>query len=422
MSGMNADQQFTRTLRQENILIWGMSVSNVIAIGCLFHSFTLFLRPLNEAFGWTATQMTGAFTLGLFTADLIAIPVGHWVDRKGGHLVMALGAALAAVLLALWSRIDSLWHFYALWIAMGFATGSTLGTTSSAVITANVKDFRRGITVLAIFSGLSSTVVVPVVSVLMAWYGWRTALIGLALMQFFGPACINAILLRGTIGSRTLEFAQRKELRARGEPTNVGSLAISPLRTALALPAFWFIAIAASIHWFSIFAMNVHFMPLLHERGIGVQLAVLVFSLTGPAAVAARMLMHFAGKNSSARLQGRICFPIFAFAVLMLIVVAPLGTPWLIAYALIYGASGGVLMVVRQTVLVEIFGLRGYGAISGAMTTVAILPRTGAPFVAALLRDSFGSYEPVLWIFFVIASLGAVSFYVGTMQRNVADG
>ncbi len=418
---MSDVSQPTRTPQQENFLIWGMSASNVIAIGCLFHSFTLFLRPLNEAFGWSATQMTGAFTLGLFTADLIAIPVGQWVDRRGGHLVMSIGATLAAVLLALWSRIETLPQFYALWIAMGVATGCTLGTTSSAVITANVKDFRRGITILAIFSGLSSTVVVPVVSLLMAWYGWRTALIGLALMQFFGPACINAFLLRGTIGSRTVEFARRKQLRETGQPTNLGSLAFSPLRTAIRLPAFWFIAIAASVHWFTIFAMNVHFMPLLQERGIGVQMAVLVFSLTGPAAVAARILMHMAGNNSTARVQGRICFPIFAFAVLMLIFIAPLGTPWLIGYALLYGASGGVLMVVRQTVVVEIFGLRGYGAISGALTTVAILPRTGAPFIAALLRDSFGSYEPVLWILFCIACIGTVFFYLATMQRSPAD-
>lgn len=419
---MSVQSQQALTARQENILIWGVSISNVIAIGCLFHSFTLFLRPLNEAFGWTATQMAGAFTLGLITADLIAIPVGHWVDRRGGHVVMALGAAFAAFNLAMWSLVDSLVQFYILWLAMGVAIGCTLGTTSSAVLTANVRDFRRGITILAVFSGLSSTVVIPVVSLLMSWYGWRTALIGLAVMQFLGPACINAFLLRGTVGSRTAEFARRKELREKGLPTNVGSLAISPLRTAIRYPAFWFIAIAASVHWFTIFALNVHLMPLLHQRGIGVQFGVLIFSLTGPAAVAARFILLVMAPNSSARLQGRIFFPLFASAVLMLILIAPLGQNWLIAYAIIYGMSGGVLMVVRQTVIVEIFGKRGYGAISGALTTVALVPRTCAPLAVAVLADTFQSYQPVLWIVFGLVSAGAVSFYLGTMRAKMADG
>lgn len=400
------------------MLIWGIAVSNVIAIGCLFHSFTLFLKPMNEAFGWSATQMTLAFTLGLVMADLVSIPVGQWVDRHGAHFAMTAGAVLAAVLLALWSQIDSLWQFFALWIAMGLATGSTLGNSAAAVLTANVRDYRRGITILAIVSGLSSTTVVPVVSILMSWYGWRVAIAGLAIMQLLGPALINAFVLRGTVGSRTAEFAKRRELRAKGEPTNVGSLGMSPLRTAMRLPAFWFIAIAASVHWFTIFAMNVHFMPLLHQRGIETHLAVFVFSLTGPAAVAARILIHFLGPQSSARLQGRICFPVFAASILMLIFVAPLGTPFLVAYAIIFGMAGGVLMIVRQTVVAEIFGLRGYGAISGALTTVAIVPRTTAPVAVALLADTFGSYEPVLWIIFALVCTGVGFFYLATSARN----
>ena len=43
--------------RNENVLIFGMAISQVIAIGCLFHSFTLFLAPLQKEFGWTATQI-----------------------------------------------------------------------------------------------------------------------------------------------------------------------------------------------------------------------------------------------------------------------------------------------------------------------------------------------------------------------------
>lgn len=418
---MTATDQSPARKRSENALIIGLSISNVISIGCLFHSFTLFLRPMNEAFDWSATQMTGAFTLGLFTADLVAIPVGQWVDRRGGHLVMAFGATIASVLLIAWSYVDSLAGFYALWLALGIAIGCTLGNTSASIITANTTDYKRGLTLLSIVSGLSSTAVVPVVSVLMAYFGWRAALIGLAVMQFAGPALINAFLLRGTVGSRTEEFARRKSLRAAGEPTNVGSMATSPLRTAMRRPAFWLLTVAASIHWFTIFGLNVHFMPLLQQRGVGVQMAVLVFSLTGPAAVAARILLHVVDPKGSAKRQGRIFFPMFASSILLLILVAPLGTPYLILYAIFFGMSGGVLMIVRQTAVAEFFGLRGYGAISGAMTTVSSVPRTCAPLVVALMADSFGSYEPVLWVIFGLVLLATVAFYAASVGVDQSD-
>jgi MFS family permease len=403
--------------RNENVLIFGMAISQVIAIGCLFHSFTLFLAPLQKEFGWTATQMTGAFTLGLITADIIAIPLGQWVDRHGGHLIMSLGAAAAAVCLAAWTLVDSIIGFYVMWLCMGLCMGSTLGNTSAAIIAANVKDYRRGLTYLSIIAGFSSTIVVPVVSYLVAYYGWRAGVMGLAFMQFFGPACINAFLLRGTVGSRTAEYKRKQESLAAGRPSGLASGNISPLRTALRKPAFWLLAIAASVHWYAITAVNVHIMPLLQGWGVSLELAVLIFSLNGPSAVIGRLLLHIFDRGGSARRQGRLTFPVFAFGMLLLIFAAPTGTLGLFSFAIVFGMAAGVLMIVRQTAIAEIFGLRGYGAVSGALTTVSIIPRTCAPVTIAMMADSFGSYQPVLWFLFVLIVIGTIAFYIASSER-----
>jgi len=399
------------------MLIAGLSISQVIALGCMFHSFTLFLAPLQKEFGWTSTQMTGAFTLGLITADLIAIPVGQYVDKHGGRLVMSLGATLAAVCLAAWTLIDSIIGFYILWLFMGVAMGSTLGNTSAAIIAANVRDYRRGLTYLSIVAGLSSTVVIPIVSYLLANYGWRAAVSGLAIMQFLGPACINAYILRGSVGSRTLEYQRKLKSREEGRPSGLASNNISPLQTALRRPAFWLLAVAASVHWYTITALNVHIMPLLQGRGVSLDLAVLIFAINGPAAVLGRVLLHVFDRAGNARRHGRICFPIFAIGVLMLIYVAPLGKWGLISYAVVFGMAAGVLMIVRQTAIAEIFGLRGYGAVSGALSTVSIIPRTCAPVTISMMEARFGSYEPVIWFLFGLVVLGTIAFYLASRER-----
>jgi len=361
--------------------------------------------------------MTAAFTVGLFIADVIAIPVGQWVDRHGGHLVMSLGATLAAVNLAWWTQIETLAGFFLLWISMGVALGCTLGNTAAAVITANTRDYRRGLTLLSIVAGMSSTIVVPVVSILLTLYGWRVALVALALMQFFGPACINAWILRGTVGSRTAEYARRKAQREAGQiniqPTN----AVSPLRTAMRMPAFWALAIAASVHWFVITGMNVHIMPLLLQRGVSVEMAVLIFSINGPAAVVARIGLHVFDRNGTGCKQGRFFFPMFAIGMAMLVSVGYLGVAGLVVYSIVFGMAAGVLMIVRQTAIAEIFGLRGYGAISGALASVSILPRTCAPFVVALMAEAFGSYDPVIWVLTGMIVIGTIAFYYASRVR-----
>ncbi|HEY8579973.1 MAG TPA: MFS transporter, partial [Beijerinckiaceae bacterium] len=140
----------------DNVIIFGLAVGQILSFGVLFHSFSLFVKPMQAEFGWSVTEMTGAFTLGLFCADLAGIPVGYWIDRRGGHLVMSVGASLAAGLLLLWSQVDTLFEFYAIWVAIGFAQSMCLGNVTAAVVTANTRDFRRGLTWVAILSGLSS--------------------------------------------------------------------------------------------------------------------------------------------------------------------------------------------------------------------------------------------------------------------------
>jgi MFS family permease len=393
----------------DNILIFGMAIGQILTFGVLFHSFSLFVAPMQQEFGWTTTQITLAFTIGLFCADIFGIPVGHWVDRSGGRWAMAGGSTLAAVLLAVWSQVDSLWQFYAIWIALGFAQSTSLYNVAAAVVTANTNDYRRGLTWLAILTGLSSVAVVPVASLVISLWGWRSGLVALAVLQFVGPALIYFVVLRGTVGSRTAEYARRKAALAEGrQPSNAGG---SPLRSALRTPTFWLFAVAFSVHWFVITAMLIHLLPILASMSVPHQVAVMIFAFNGPAGVIGRLALYVLDPKASARKTGRIAFPMFGAGMLLLIFVAPLGLWGLLLFTIVYGMSAGVLMIVRQTAIVEAFGIRGYGAITGALTTVCILPRTMAPVTVAVMSDGFGSYQPVLWILFGLILAGCAAFW-----------
>lgn len=403
----------------DNVIIFGIAIGQILTFGILFHSFSLFVAPMQAEFGWTTTQITLAFTIGLFCADLFGIPVGHWVDRSGARWAMAGGSTFAAILLVVWSQVDSLWEFYAIWVALGLAQSLSLYNVAAAVVTANTHDYRRGLTWLAILTGLSSVAVVPFASLAIGAWGWRSGLIALAVVQILGPALIYFTVLRGTIGSRTLEYERRKVALSEGR---LPSAALdSPLRTAMLSPAFWLFAVAFSVHWFVITSMLIHMLPIIQQMGAPHQVAVAIFAFNGPAAVIGRLALYVLDPKASARKSGRIAFPMFGAGILLLIFVAPMGLWGLILFASIYGMSAGVLMVVRQTAIVEAFGIRGYGAITGALTTVCILPRTMAPVTVAMMLDSFGSYEPVLWILFGLIVLGSAAFWIalrGPQTRN----
>ena len=398
------DQPTSRAFAPNGPLIWGLTATQIMGWGNLYHCFPLYMQQMQAEFGWSMTESNISLTIGLVVADLIAIPVGHWVDRRGGHLIMTFGAALGAVLLVCWSQVQTLMGLYVIWACLGVAQGCSLGLVPASVVTANVRDFRRGLAYVSFFSSLASTIAIPLVSLLISAIGWRHSLMVQAGVQLLGPVCVNAVILRGTRGSRSSE---RGKPAAEREP--------SPVPRILRMSAFWFLALACSIHWFISMGLSMHILPLMQERGLSLQTAVTMMMINGPAAVAGRLMMFYLVPGSSGILTGRFMFPMFAAGTLLLTLASDFIS--FVAYAVIFGMSAGVLMIVRQTSVAEIFGTRGYGAISGALATVSIVPRTTGALAVAVMHDWFGSYGPVVWILFGLTVVGTAAFYLAVAAR-----
>jgi MFS family permease len=70
--------------------------------------------------------------------------------------------------------------------------------------------------------------------------------------------------------------------------------------------------------------------------------------------------------------------------------------------------SYGARTLARPSILAELFGSTHYGRISSVMAIFLTLAATAAPVGAGILYDHFGSYEPMLWIIFLLA-VAAVS-------------
>jgi sugar phosphate permease len=68
----------------------------------LGESFTVFLKPISESFGWDRAQVVSVYSLTWLAGGLTAPLVGRLFDRSGPRIVYALGLLLlgAAFLVA----------------------------------------------------------------------------------------------------------------------------------------------------------------------------------------------------------------------------------------------------------------------------------------------------------------------------------
>jgi MFS family permease len=383
------------------LLVVALAFGQVCSWGSIYYSFSLFVVPMETELGWSRTAINGAIGIGLLGSGLCAYPAGRWIDAHGGRALMSAGSAVATLLLAAWSRVESLPAFYVIWAGLGLAMAATLYEPVFAVLAHRFPiSYRARMTVLTLIAGFASTVFIPLTSLFIARLGWREALLALALVNLAISLPIHWIGLRGGRRS-TADPARAAEQRA-------ASRAI--VRRALGHPVFWCLLLCFTCYYATFSALTFHVIPLLIERAVPMATIIAAIALVGPAQVGGRLVVFALGRRVSTGAVGRAVVLGFPAAVLLLLAM-PNSVPVVFGFAALYGAANGIMTIVRGTAVPDLLWREGYGAINGALAMPATLAQAAAPFVAALVWSWSGGYQAVLWAILAGASLAALAFW-----------
>ena len=379
-------------------LVGALAVAQLVSWGSLFYSFALFVVPMEAELGWSRAELNGALSLGLVIAGLAALPVGSWIDRRGAWLVMTGGSLLGAAACLAWSGVDDVLFFYAIFAALGLAQAATLYEPAFAVITANLGTrARQGILYVTLLGGFAGTVFAPLTQWLIDSFGWREALLWLALGNVVLAAAVHAVVLRHT----------RTPVRSRAV-TGAGA---GPLRRALNSRAFWGLLLMVVCNSFAFTALVFHLIPLLRERAVPMGVIIAILTLVGPAQVAGRIVLLALGRRVRAVTVGLVPIVCLPLALLILLLLPPHAVI-LGVYAVLHGIGNGVLTIARGIIIPEILGIEGYATVSGALALPATLARAAGPLAAAAIWALAG-YDTVLALMLGLSAFGALAYLVG---------
>jgi predicted MFS family arabinose efflux permease len=341
-------------------------------------------------------------------AAAASYPVGKAIDQGHGRIIMSVGSLAAGVLFLAWSEVAALSFFFAIAAGLGALQAAVLYEPAFAVVARrNGGGARSAITALTLWGGFASTVFIPLVQFLLDLFGWRGALIGLGLINL---AC--AALYWMVIGDK-----QATAARAAAPLPQHDHVLSKALRT----PVFWMLALAFTAHAGAFTAFTFHLYALLLERGFSTHDIVIAMAVIGPAQVAGRIAISLVARDASIRRIGSIGvlgFPI-AFAVLA---IAPTKLAVVAAVAALYGASNGVLTIVRGLAVPEMMTTQGYGAVNGAMNTPAVVAKALAPLAAAALWSTSQSYAPVLIAIMAASLVLAFGFWAAAWISTRRQG
>jgi sugar phosphate permease len=86
----------------------------------LSESFTVFLKPISENFGWDRAQVVSIYSLTWLVSGLTAPLVGRLFDHSGPRIIYALGLLLLGAAFLIAGRAQSLWQFQ---LSIGLCVG-----------------------------------------------------------------------------------------------------------------------------------------------------------------------------------------------------------------------------------------------------------------------------------------------------------
>jgi MFS family permease len=388
--------------KRPSTILWVLSLGQLITWGLVYYTFPLFVVPMERELGWSRDQLYGALSAGLLVAGLCSIPVGAWIDRGHGRLLMTGGSLLAAALLVLWSRVQTLPMLYLVWIGLGACQSVTLYEPAFAVITRVYGPrYKQAILIMTFLGGLASTFGIPFAQLLVERISWRPTLevmaliilgVGLFIHLLFVPGPREAAVPIGD-GARATTGAPRE----------------SPLRAAVRLPAFWGLVVAFAGYGLAFSAMSFHLIPLLAERKVEMGVIMAIIALIGPMQVVGRVLLMAGQRHVTTVQLGAGIY--FAFPISMGMLAMGINDVYgLILFAIIYGVANGLLTILRGMAVPEFIGPEGYGVVSGALTMPTNVMRAAGPLMAAFAWSAAGSYTPVLWGLAAIMLVAACGF------------
>src|SRR6266513_5411477 len=156
----------------------------------LGESFTVFLKPISENFGWDRAQVVSVYSLTWLAGGLMAPVVGRLFDRYGPRTVYSLGLLLLGGAFLVASQAQYLWQFQ---LSVGLCVGigiAFIGNVPNSILLGRWFGRRLPTAMAVVYSAAGGGVLLllPTSQLLIDHFGWRGA------YQIFGGASLLLLL------------------------------------------------------------------------------------------------------------------------------------------------------------------------------------------------------------------------------------
>jgi len=378
----------------------------------LGESFTVFLKPISESFGWDRGQVVSIYSLAALTGGLAAPLIGRLFDHSGPRAVYALGLLLLGGAFLIASVAQHLWQFQ---LSLGLCVGTgiaLIGNVPNSILLGRWFGPKLPTAMAVIYSatGAGVLILLPASQLLIDRIGWPAA------YRLFGVIALGLLVPLLLLPWR---------LFARGAPHVVRKLGDEladdgwTVLRALRHHAFW--ALFATFFFTAIgmyaiapqvvaYLIDVGFPPLQAATAWGFSGVVLLFGMLGVS-----WLDGLIGRRPSVLFS----YALSLAGILMLWALQWAPNIWLLTgFVICFGSMIGSRGPLLSATAMKIFRGKRVGTIYGTISIGSGLGSALGSWGGGVIHDLTHSYNSLIVLALVSVIIGMIPFLVVPALRN----
>ena len=376
------------------VVVAAGAVITCVAMGALF-ALPVYLQPIADETGWSRAGISGAMTIGFIVMGVAGFAWGTISDRIGARPVVVIASLLLGTGLFVASRATDLLVFQ---MAYGGLVGASGGAFFAPIISATLGWFDKNrslaVSLVSVGGGVAPMVITPLATILIATYGWRSAMFMIAIAATVLLVPVSLLIRKAPEAAETPVPVPAGSSAA---PQPKPSTAWSALRTPqfIVLATVFFLCCAA------------HSGPIFHTVsyamicGASALAAASIYSVEGVAGLFGRVFFGILADRIGVRrvIVGGLALQ--AIGIYLYIYVSEL--PHFYLLAVVLGLVYGGVMPLYSVLARDYFSQKVMGTVLGATTLTSSLGMAFGPLGGGWLYDTYGTYH---WLYIASAGVG----------------